>query len=142
MWMVACALLVLAAWYVPASAGAAPAFVPAAQSASICDSVTEIPLQECQALVDFYTNAGGPAWTDRAGWLETPTPCSWRGVGCTPVGASPRHVISFDQRSNGLSGTISRLLDELSELILMLASDTANYMTGAVITIDGGYTLW
>jgi gluconate 5-dehydrogenase len=33
-------------------------------------------------------------------------------------------------------------LDELSDLILTLASDTANYMTGSVITIDGGYTLW
>jgi NAD(P)-dependent dehydrogenase (short-subunit alcohol dehydrogenase family) len=33
-------------------------------------------------------------------------------------------------------------LDELSDLITTLASDTANYMTGSVITIDGGYTLW
>jgi NAD(P)-dependent dehydrogenase (short-subunit alcohol dehydrogenase family) len=33
-------------------------------------------------------------------------------------------------------------LDELTDLILMLASDTANYMTGSTITIDGGYTLW
>ena len=33
-------------------------------------------------------------------------------------------------------------LDELSDLILTLASDAANYMTGSVITIDGGYTLW
>jgi NAD(P)-dependent dehydrogenase (short-subunit alcohol dehydrogenase family) len=33
-------------------------------------------------------------------------------------------------------------LEELSELVLVLASDTANYMTGTTITIDGGYTLW
>jgi NAD(P)-dependent dehydrogenase (short-subunit alcohol dehydrogenase family) len=33
-------------------------------------------------------------------------------------------------------------LDELGDLILTLASDSANYMTGSVITIDGGYTLW
>jgi NAD(P)-dependent dehydrogenase (short-subunit alcohol dehydrogenase family) len=33
-------------------------------------------------------------------------------------------------------------LDELSELVLMLASDAANYMTGSIITMDGGYTLW
>jgi NAD(P)-dependent dehydrogenase (short-subunit alcohol dehydrogenase family) len=33
-------------------------------------------------------------------------------------------------------------LDELTDLVLMLASDTANYMTGSTITIDGGYTLW
>jgi NAD(P)-dependent dehydrogenase (short-subunit alcohol dehydrogenase family) len=33
-------------------------------------------------------------------------------------------------------------LDELTDLVLVLASDTANYMTGSTITIDGGYTLW
>ena len=33
-------------------------------------------------------------------------------------------------------------LEELSDLVLVLASDTASYMTGATITIDGGYTLW
>lgn len=31
---------------------------------------------------------------------------------------------------------------ELSALIVMLASDVSNYMTGSVIVIDGGYTLW
>jgi gluconate 5-dehydrogenase len=33
-------------------------------------------------------------------------------------------------------------LDELADLVLMLASDTANYMTGTTLTIDGGYTIW
>jgi NAD(P)-dependent dehydrogenase (short-subunit alcohol dehydrogenase family) len=33
-------------------------------------------------------------------------------------------------------------LDELADLVLVLASDTANYMAGSTITIDGGYTLW
>ena len=33
-------------------------------------------------------------------------------------------------------------IEELSELVLMLASDTANYMSGTTITIDGGYMLW
>ncbi len=33
-------------------------------------------------------------------------------------------------------------LEELTDLVLLLASDTANYMTGSTITIDGGYTLW
>ena len=39
---------------------------------------------------------------------------------------------------------LSRLgnLEELTDLVLVLASDTANYMTGSTITIDGGYTLW
>jgi NAD(P)-dependent dehydrogenase (short-subunit alcohol dehydrogenase family) len=33
-------------------------------------------------------------------------------------------------------------LDELADVVLMLSSETANYMTGSTITIDGGYTLW
>jgi NAD(P)-dependent dehydrogenase (short-subunit alcohol dehydrogenase family) len=33
-------------------------------------------------------------------------------------------------------------LEELGNLALLLASDMATYMTGSVITIDGGYTLW
>jgi NAD(P)-dependent dehydrogenase (short-subunit alcohol dehydrogenase family) len=33
-------------------------------------------------------------------------------------------------------------LDELVDLILVLASDSANYMTGSTITVDGGYTVW
>ena len=33
-------------------------------------------------------------------------------------------------------------LEQLADLVLTLSSDTADYMTGATITIDGGYTLW
>ena len=33
-------------------------------------------------------------------------------------------------------------IEELAGLVAVLASDVSNYMTGSVILIDGGYTLW
>jgi gluconate 5-dehydrogenase len=33
-------------------------------------------------------------------------------------------------------------IDELAALVVALCSDAANYMTGSVIVIDGGYTIW
>jgi NAD(P)-dependent dehydrogenase (short-subunit alcohol dehydrogenase family) len=33
-------------------------------------------------------------------------------------------------------------LEELARLALYLASPDVDYMSGTIITIDGGYTLW
>jgi hypothetical protein len=49
-------------------------FAPSA----FCDSVSEIPQTECQALEALYNSSDGPNWTDNSGWLSTP--CSWHGV--------------------------------------------------------------
>jgi NAD(P)-dependent dehydrogenase (short-subunit alcohol dehydrogenase family) len=33
-------------------------------------------------------------------------------------------------------------VDEVASVALFLASDAASFMTGAIVTADGGYTLW
>jgi NAD(P)-dependent dehydrogenase (short-subunit alcohol dehydrogenase family) len=33
-------------------------------------------------------------------------------------------------------------IEELAGLVAVMASDICSYMTGSVILIDGGYTLW
>ncbi len=47
-----------------------------------CDAVTEIPRQECEALVTFFEETDGPNWFYNTGWLENDTPCSWAGITC------------------------------------------------------------
>lgn len=32
--------------------------------------------------------------------------------------------------------------EELAGLVIYLISDSSNFMTGSVITIDGGYSIW
>ncbi len=66
-----------------------------------CANVTEIPQSECEALVALYTNTNGPGWTNKSGWLQTNTPCSWYGITC--VGG---HVSRIELSSNQLSGSI------------------------------------
>ena len=76
-----------------------------------CDSVTEIPLLECQALVALYNSTNGAGWTNRNGWLATNTPCSWYGVSC-----SAGHVDVLHLWSNHLSGSIPSELGNLANL--------------------------
>lgn len=54
-------------------------------AAQICDSVTEIPKSECEALVAIYNSTDGENWyvdSHRNLWLQTVEPCDWVGVTC------------------------------------------------------------
>jgi Leucine-rich repeat (LRR) protein len=81
------------------------------QTGSICDTVTEIPSTECEALVAFYNSTDGDNWWDNTGWNVTNTPCNWYGVSC-----SGGHVSKLSLSSNQLNGAIPTELGQLSRL--------------------------
>ena len=63
-----------------------------------------------EALAGFYAAAGGPNWTNNAGWLTEAPVSEWYGV----TTAADGRVVTLDLQGNGLSGTIS---DELQALL-------------------------
>ncbi|MEA3345190.1 MAG: hypothetical protein U9Q78_02925 [Chloroflexota bacterium] len=66
-----------------------------------CDTVTEIPQMECEALVALYNSTDGVNWNHKSGWLDTSTPCSWYGVKC-----QGGHVTELNMLNNHLAGTM------------------------------------
>lgn len=73
---------------------------------AFCDSVTEIPTAECQALVDLYNGTNGSSWTNRTGWLVTYTPCSWYGVTC-----QGGHVLMLDLSTTAFATLSGRVYE-------------------------------
>ena len=76
-----------------------------------CTAVTEIPQQECEALVAFYVSTGGDNWRNNTSWLQTNTPCAWYGLAC---GAG--HVSRLEFYDNDLQGHFPEELGALTEL--------------------------
>jgi len=79
-----------------------------------CTIVTEIPLEECQALVEIYNSTNGDSWTDNTGWNLTHTPCSWYGIEC-----SGGHITRLYLWYNQLTGTIPQEIEGLSYLVVL-----------------------
>lgn len=53
------------------------------EPAHFCSEVTEIPQDECEALVILFKEMKNYSWTRYYNWLNTPTPCAWVHVTCT-----------------------------------------------------------
>ena len=87
-------------------------FILSFNAYAVCNTVTEIPVAECEALENFYNNLGGPSWADSPAnqWTLTDTPCSWAGVRCE-LG----HVKEIERIGQQLSGTLPSLI-ELTQL--------------------------
>lgn len=103
-----------------------PTATPTATADSFsCNTVAEIPLAECEALVALYNSTDGSNWTNGSGWLVTNTPCSWYGVTC-----SAGHATRLGLQGNQLSGSIPPQLGSLVSLqYLALYS---NQLTGSI----------
>jgi hypothetical protein len=80
-----------------------------------CNTVTEIPTAQCEALVALYDSTDGDNWTNNDGWKTTDTPCSWFGVYC-----ENGVVTAIDLDNNNLTGTLPdwSALTRLQELLL------------------------
>lgn len=76
-----------------------------------CAAVSEIPQNECQALITFFKATNGPLWGNHTGWLRTPTPCNWLGVGC-----AAGRVRQLSLPANRLVDALPAALGELTAL--------------------------
>ena len=110
--------------------------VPATSEASVefeCQSVSEIPPGECQALVALFESTHGASWKEKPGWLESDTPCYWYGVTC-----EAGHVTELVLFDNGLSGPLPLEISDLTNLrVIRLLK---NQLTGSVSPELGGFS--
>ena len=83
-----------------------------------CANVSEIPTVECEALIALFNATDGPNWTNNSGWLETNTPCGWRGVTCFDG-----RLVTLILDTNQLSGSIPADLGNLSSLAILDLTD-------------------
>ena len=116
---------------------------------TLCESQTQIPTVECEALVAFYEATNGPGWTNSDGWLENELPCEWHGVTCADgvverltlgpnqlAGPLPPELgnltglVALDLNNNALTGPIPPELDNLTRLELLALP--ANDLTGPI----------
>ncbi len=95
---------------------------PAFPADVFCNDVTEIPQIECEALVTIYNFTDGENWSYQdpretspyIAWLETKTPCSWKGIQCTD-----HHVTEIHLDGVGLIGGLPSEIDNLSNLTIL-----------------------
>jgi Leucine-rich repeat (LRR) protein len=80
----------------------------------LCGTQSQIPVEECNALVALYNGTNGSGWTDTSGWLVDETPCTWSGVTC-----DGEHVVNLNLSGKGLTGIIPIELGNLTKLMTL-----------------------
>ena len=98
-----------------------------------CTGQSQIPQEECNALVALYNSTAGPNWKNKTGWLQTGEPCSWYGLTC-----GSGHVIRLLLEENQLSGAIPPEIGSLTSLQDLFLSN--NQLSGAIPPEIGSLT--
>ncbi len=90
---------------------------------------SEIPVAECQALVDLYNDTDGDNWTDNANWGNA-TPSTWSGVG-----VAGGVVTQLIRNNNNLVGTIPTSIGNITSATTLQLRD--NSLTGPIPSTVG-----
>lgn len=83
----------------------------AAYDPSICNGVTDVPVTECEALIDFYNATDGDNWSDNSNWWNTWNICNRYRISC-----DAGHVIGLDIWANNVSWDIPSSIANLTQL--------------------------
>jgi len=92
-----------------------------------CETVEDVPVSECEALVALYASTNGSAWTNNTNWLQSTTVGDWYGVSVTASYNGPT-ILSLS--GNNLVGTIPPEIENLSDLKSLILSK--NFLTGYI----------
>ncbi len=81
-----------------------------------CSTATNInvPVGECQALLDLYDSTNGPSWTSAWWWDTDSNVCTWQGISCSNIAGQDR-VTSISLQSNNLNGSLPSSLSTLDQ---------------------------
>lgn len=95
-----------------------------------CQTVTDIPKNECEALAAFYVSTGGDGWSVNSGWLTETEAASWHGV-FVDEGRVARLILDGNNLQGSLPPEIG-ILSGLTEIVL-----SRNQLSGSLPTAIG-----
>lgn len=90
-----------------------------------CNQQTNIPIEECEALVELYNSTDGSNWDNSGGWLINPDPCTWRGITC-----EGNFVHEIKLVSRRLIGTLPSSMGNFTNLSSLKLN--INYLQGSI----------